>query len=51
MTSSEIEKKFRHNAASVLTDKQIESVIQSFLQLENIDNVAQLFKSLTLRKG
>ena len=51
MTSSEIEKKFRHNAASVLTDKQIENAVELFLKLENIDNVAQLFKSLTLRKG
>jgi 2-methylcitrate dehydratase PrpD len=51
MSASEIEKKFRHNAASVLSDNQIESAVQSFMNLENINDAAQLLKSLTRRKG
>jgi 2-methylcitrate dehydratase PrpD len=48
MTSEEIVEKFRHNAASVFNRKKTASAIQSFLELENIDNISQLLKYITL---
>jgi 2-methylcitrate dehydratase PrpD len=46
-TVDEIVEKFRHNASSALTSKKTENAIQSFLKLENIDNMPQLLKYIT----
>lgn len=48
MTREELVEKFTHNAARILTREQIESVVNSLLNLEKLANVSELMKQLTL---
>jgi 2-methylcitrate dehydratase PrpD len=47
-TDEDVINKFHHNAASVLTEKKIEQAQKAILDLENIENVAEVMKLVTL---
>ena len=48
MTQDELVSKFRQNAKRVLTQEKIEHAVESFLKLEDIPDIAQVIREVTL---
>jgi len=48
MSEADLVDKFRHNAARVLTKRKTERAIRTLLQLEEVDNIADLMREVTL---
>jgi 2-methylcitrate dehydratase PrpD len=48
MTQHELVAKFRHNAIRVLTQEKIDSAVKSFLKLEDVKNIGQLMREVTI---
>jgi 2-methylcitrate dehydratase PrpD len=48
MSEADLENKFRHNAARILTQVKINSAMRALLNLEKVDNVSDLMKEITL---
>ena len=47
-TSEELIAKFRHNAARILTEPQINNAVDTILGLEQVDNISELMKQITI---
>jgi 2-methylcitrate dehydratase PrpD len=48
MTQDELVAKFRHNAIRVLTQGKIDRAVKNFLKLEEVQNIEQVIKEVTL---
>jgi 2-methylcitrate dehydratase PrpD len=48
MTQDELVAKFRHNAKRVLTQQKIDSAVNNFLKLEDVKNIEQVMKEVTI---
>lgn len=48
MTQHELVAKFRHNAIGVLTQEKIDSAVKNFLKLEDVKNIGQLMREVTI---
>ena len=47
-TDKEVVAKFRHNAARVLTQDKIDRAVKALLELEKVEDIAQLMREVTL---
>ncbi|MDX9982697.1 MmgE/PrpD family protein [Sphaerochaeta sp.] len=48
LSDDELIAKFRHNASPILTERKIENAIKQIMELENLDDIADLMKFLTI---
>ena len=48
LTDEELEKKFKHNAARILSEAQINRAVDTLWNLEKVKNVKELIKEITL---
>jgi 2-methylcitrate dehydratase PrpD len=48
MSDKELEAKFRHNASRILTGSKIERAVNTFLELEKLNNISELISHITL---
>jgi len=48
VTDGELEKKFRHNAARILTEGKIEGAVKAIWNLEQVENISQLMDQIAL---
>jgi 2-methylcitrate dehydratase PrpD len=48
LTQPELIAKFRHNASRVLTQRKIENALESFQELDNLEDVSDLMSQVTL---
>lgn len=48
LTGEELEEKYKHNAAKILTKDKIEGSVRTFIDLEKVENVSELMSQVTL---
>jgi 2-methylcitrate dehydratase PrpD len=48
LPEEELIEKFRHNASRILTKAKIQAAVDAFLDLENIDNISNIMREVTL---